>query len=738
MPDIIRKAVIVLMLLSFSSAMGGWKPAGDNLKTRWADKVNPDNPLPGYPRPQMVRDEWTNLNGLWDYAIVAKDSAKPEKWDGKILVPFCAESSLSGVMKTVGPKNALWYHRTFTTPNPDEKRLLLHFGGVDWDATVWINGKEVGRHKGGYDTFTFDITDHLRKDTNEIVVRVWDPADKGNQPRGKQVLKPRGIWYTAVTGIWQTVWLESVPKAYIRRVKITPDVDKSMVRVLVNTNEAGSGGNVDLNVSHDGNDVADARGKVGESIEIKVPDAKLWSSDSPFLYDLEVTMGGDTVKSYFGMRKIEVKKDRSGVNRLFLNGRPLFHLGPLDQGWWPDGLYTAPTDEALKYDIEVTKKLGYNCARKHVKVETARWYYWCDKLGLMVWQDMPNGNNKTPEAKLQFRKELRAVTDTLYNHPSIVMWVPFNEGWGQHGTVEITEWLQSYDPTRLVNNVSGWHDKGVGDVHDKHSYPGPAMPKLEDDRAAVLGEFGGLGLPIKGHLWKIGKHWGYRKYGGKEELTENYRRLLDKLRPLYARGLAGAIYTQTTDCEGEVNGLMTYDRAITKLPLSIAKEHEKFYQPPPIIKTLAPAACDTKKAALWRYTTKKPADGWQKPGFDDSGWKKGQAGFGAKGTPGAIIGTEWNGSDIWLRRTFETDKKPAERLMLKIHHDEDAEVYINGVKAADVDGYTTNYVTAGVEKAAAESLKSGTNTIAIHCRQTDGGQYIDAGLVVEASQDKRK
>ncbi len=586
--------VFVLMLIPLAAAMGQWRALGDNLKTRWADKINPENPLPEYPRPQMVRQDWTNLNGLWDYAIVAKDAEEPEKWDGKILVPFCAESSLSGVMKTVGANKALWYHRTFTTHELGNNRLLLHFDGVDWDATVWVNGREVGSHRGGYDPFTFDITGYLKKDANDIVLRVWDPTDAGNQPRGKQVRKPRGIWYTSVTGIWRTVWMEPVPAAHIRSVKTTPDVDNNVVHVTVETNETGADGKVNLDASYSRTIVSGASGKADEPVELKIPAAQLWSPDSPFLYDLGVTLTDtdgrtvDQVGCYFGMRKIEVKKDEKSVNRLFLNGEALFHLGPLDQGWWPDGLYTAPTDEALRYDIEVTKKLGYNCARKHVKVEPARWYYWCDKLGLMVWQDMPNGDKhirqnegditRSKESAENFRRELTAMIDSYYNHPCIVMWVPYNEGWGQWNTRRICELIERRDPTRLVNNASGWADRGVGDVHDIHLYPGPGMPALEDGRAAVLGEFGGLGLPVKGHLWEIKKHWGYRSYATKKELVENYRKLMDKLRPLHARGLAGVIYTQTTDCEGEVNGLMTYNRAVVKLPLSISELHEKFYR----------------------------------------------------------------------------------------------------------------------------------------------------------------
>jgi hypothetical protein len=549
-----------------SIAMAEWKPAEGPLSTRWTNKVTPDNALPEYPRPQMARADWQNLNGLWDYAVVAKGADRPKQFDGQILIPFAVESALSGVMKKVTPDQAVWYRRTFSVPEAwSERRVLLNFGGVDWETTVWLNGRKLGEHRGGYDPFSFDVADALRSGNNELVLRVWDPTDEGYQPRGKQVLKPGGIWYTPTTGIWQTVWLEPVPETYVRSIRIVPDVDASAVKVTVDAD----GGQLELTAMADGKEVGTARGAAGQKLVLKLDDVRTWSPDDPFLYDLKIKLTADgktdELSSYFGMRKIEVRRDNLGINRLFLNGKPLFQHGPLDQGFWPDGLYTAPTDEALRYDIEVTKKLGMNMARKHVKVEPDRWYYWCDKLGLLVWQDMPSGNNKGPEGQANFCRELKAVVEAFSNHPSIVMWVPFNEGWGQHDTEQIVASIKQWDPTRLVNNASGWADRKVGDVHDIHSYPGPGTSPVEEDRAVVLGEFGGLGLPISGHTWQQEKNWGYRSFENRKALNDGYVALLSKLRPLIGCGLAAAVYTQTSDVEVEVNGLMTYDRAIIKI-----------------------------------------------------------------------------------------------------------------------------------------------------------------------------
>ena len=730
-------ATVILCTVLTAAAAAQWKPADSTLVTRWTKDVSPNNAHPEHPRPQMVRDNWVNLNGLWQYAVLGRDEDRPETFDGEILVPYPIQSALSGVKKAVTPEDRLWYRRTFAVPQSvGDNRLLLHFQAVDWEAEVRVNGKPVGGHRGGYDPFSFDITDALVDgDQQELVLAVCDPTNQGPQPRGKQVLDPKGIWYTAVTGIWQTVWLEAVPETHIQSLKIVPDIDAGQLRLSVTTSaetavwaEASDGGKV----------VAKAEGRGGGTLQLDIPDAKLWSPDSPFLYDLRVgSDSGDEVASYFGMRKTEVQKDKAGINRLFLNNEPLFQIGPLDQGWWPDGLYTAATDEALKYDVEITRKLGFNMARKHVKVEPARWYYHCDKLGLMVWQDMPSGGGagekigdgkKFPRS--QFELELKRMIDTFHNHPCIVMWVPFNEGWGQHDTPAIVQAVQQYDPTRPVNEASGWSDEGSGDVKDVHRYPGPAMPALEENRVGVLGEFGGLGLPVPDHLWWDKRNWGYRNLTDLKELQVSYDGLIRRLRPMIAKGLAAAVYTQTSDVEGEVNGLMTYDRDVVKFDVPhMAALHAPLFLPPPIIITKTILPTSQQEGHSWRYTTEKPADGWEKGGFDDSAWQQGQAGFGRESTPGAVVRTQWHTSDIWLRRTFRPAIEQTASLQARIHHDEDAEVFLNGQLVAKLTGYETDYVDVELDQQAGRLLQTGENTLAVHCHQTTGGQYIDVGLV---------
>ena len=538
-----------------------WQPAAGPLKTRWAKDVSPTNALPEYPRPQMVRKDWLNLNGLWDIKL-------GDGTESKILVPFAIESALSGVMKHV---DRVTYRRSFEIPKGwSGQKVLLHFGAVDWESTVFVNGKKIGVHRGGYDAFSFDITDALKGEgAQEITVDVFDPTDLGGQPRGKQKLKPGSIMYTATTGIWQTVWLEPVAPAHIESLKIVPDVDESCLRLTV----FGSG-SVEAVASEDGKVIAQVTGQAGSELKLSIPSPKLWSPDSPHLYDLRVSLKSgdktvDAVTSYFGMRKIALGKDDKGITRMMLNGKPVFQVGPLDQGFWPDGIYTAPTDEALRFDIAETKRLGFNTTRKHVKVEPDRWYYWCDKLGLLVWQDMPCGNSYTdkqqPIDKPQFKSELVNMVKNNWNHPSIIMWVVFNENQGQHDTEALVAEVKALDPSRLVNNASGNDDKNCGDVIDKHSYPGPESPKPEENRAAVLGEFGGLGLPVDGHTWTK-KTWGYEGTKNIEDLTSAYEKLLGKSWELNATaGLSAVIYTQLTDVETECNGLLTYDREINKV-----------------------------------------------------------------------------------------------------------------------------------------------------------------------------
>jgi beta-galactosidase/beta-glucuronidase len=712
--------------------------------TRWAKDVSPEKVHPEYPRPQMVRKEWQNLNGLWQLAFAKKGETAPIGKDlpRRILVPFPVESALSGVMKQA---DRLWYRRTFTIPKKwAGRRVLLHFGAVDWEAKVWVNGKKVGEHRGGYDPFSLDISKAL-KDTGsqELVVGVWDPTDAGTQPRGKQVNKPEGIFYTPTTGIWQTVWLEQVPKVYIKRLKIVPDVDGGKVRVSVVAGGKGPRCAVRMTASAGAWQKTTHKSSLDKPLELAIPKARLWSPAHPFLYRLgvELVHGDkvvDEVRSYFGMRKISVGKDDKGVTRLLLNNKFVFQYGPLDQGFWPDGLYTAPTDEALKYDIEVTKKLGFNMTRKHVKVEPARWYYWCDKLGLLVWQDMPSGDasvapgkgeiTRVAESAKQYRLELRRMIDALHNHPSIVMWVVFNEGWGQFDTVGVTKWTKEYDPTRLVNCASGWNYMKVGDVHDIHAYPAPKSPRPEQKRAAVLGEYGGLGLGIDGHAWS-GKPWSYQGTKDRADLTRKYQKLAAEVWKLRDKpGLSAAVYTQITDVETESNGLLTYDRAVFKVDVEkVRAVNQGDVSGLPKVVVAVPTA--REKAIEWRYTFKKPAAGWFKPDFDDSAWKKGPAGFGTEGTPGAVVRTVWNTSDIWIRREFTMPKGKFKNLHLNLHHDEDAEMYINGVLAATLTGYLIEYEEFPITAKALAAIKPGKNYFAVHCKNTTGGQYIDVGLV---------
>lgn len=729
-----------------ASVSAEWKMAKGPLATRWAKDVTPDNVHQEYPRPQMRREKWTNLNGLWKYAITKADAKAPESFDGEILVPFPIESALSGVMKRVSPEQTLWYERTFEVPaGAREGRLLLHFGAVDWKATVYVNQKKVGEHTGGYDPFTIDITDALRDGDKQLLqVAVTDPTDAHWQPRGKQIRNPHGIWYTPTTGIWQTVWLEPVPKAHIESLRIIPDVDAKAVHVTVKA--AGDGGKVRIAGAD-----AKAEGAAGEQLSLVIKEPKLWTPDTPHLYDLTVELLDgdgkvvDKVDSYFGLRKIALGKDKNGITRILLNDKFVFQYGPLDQGFWPDGLYTAPSDEALKYDLEITKKLGFNMVRKHVKVEPARWYYHCDKLGLLVWQDMPSGDRyigardpdirRSPESAKNFESEWREVIEDNFNSPSIVMWVPFNEGWGQYDTERIVDYTRKLDPTRLVNNTSGWADRGVGDVHDVHIYPGPGMPKVEEKRAVVLGEFGGLGLPLEGHTWQSKDNWGYRSYQSKEALNSAYHQLIDRLRLLIGEGLSAAVYTQTTDVEIEVNGFLTYDREVLKLDLERAQQaHRKLYLPPP--KTDVVLATSQAAGATWRYTFAEPEKGWEQPDFDAASWKEGAAGFGERSTPGSVVRTDWKTPDIWLRRTVTLDKDKTDNLYLLIHHDEDTEVYINGVLAAKLTGYTTQYTLIGLSEKGREAFKPGENVIAVHTHQTEGGQYIDLGLVRVVEQEE--
>lgn len=589
---------IVLALFSLATvapAVNAQDISADQLSTPWTAQIDRAAPWSEYPRPQLQRDGWINLNGAWDYAVRPREmTTPPETFDGKILVPFPIESHLSGVQRRVRANERLWYHRRFTgTELTDGKRLLLHFAAVDWQTEVIVNGQALGVHAGGYDPFTFDITPVLKRSLEQdLVVAVWDPTDDGPQPRGKQVNRPNSIWYTPVTGIWQTVWLEVVPQTYISTTRHIPDIDRQTLTVQATIENLRSGDVLKVS-AWDGNRRVAQQQVNGVTAVLRLNDPKLWSPANPFLYELKLAVVRqgkilDQVKSYFAMRKISVASDQNGIQRILLNNRRLFQYGPLDQGWWPDGLYTAPTPAAMSFELERIKAMGFNMIRKHVKVEPARWYYHCDKLGILVWQDMPSGDLgnhwdsrpgvigvgteklRTEASETIYRREWKAIIDANYNFPSIVVWVPFNEAWGQFKTEEISRWTLAYDPTRLVDSASGGNFTEAGHIIDLHNYPEPAMPRPDlfgRRQAIVLGEFGGLGLPVPGHLWQHEKNWGYREYKDPAELEAQYTLLLTKLRPLIERGLSAAVYTQLTDVEGEVNGLLTYDRRVVKIPV---------------------------------------------------------------------------------------------------------------------------------------------------------------------------
>lgn len=586
-----RRFIVFLLFFMFAiiETFAQWKAVGSRIKTEWASQVDPSNVLSEYPRPIMERDKWKNLNGLWSYAIIDKGEPLPIEFEGEILVPFAIESSLSGVGKLITEQQELVYQRYFEIPSSWKgKSILLHFGAVDWKADVWVNNVKVGSHTGGFTPFSFNITSAiLAKGKNCVVVKVWDPTDKSSQPRGKQVSKPEGIWYTPVTGIWQTVWIEPVSNAYIESLHITPDIDNHLLIVKTELEGSINADVIEVEVYDDENLILTEKSIYSQPVEIVMPqNVKLWSPDSPFLYKLKIRLKKgneilDAVESYAAMRKYSVRRDSHGIVRLELNNKALFQFGTLDQGWWPDGLYTAPTDDAMLYDIKKTKDFGFNMIRKHIKVEPARWYTHCDRLGIIVWQDMPSGDSnpqwqnrkyfdgiemkRSLSSEAIYRKEWKEIIDCLYSYPCISTWVPFNEAWGQFKTAEVADWTKQYDPTRLVNPASGGNHYTCGDILDLHNYPAPELYLYDAQRATVLGEYGGIGLVLKDHVWEPDRNWGYVQFNSSTEATDEYIKYAEKLYRLIEKGFSAAVYTQITDVEVEVNGLMTYDRKVIKL-----------------------------------------------------------------------------------------------------------------------------------------------------------------------------
>lgn len=723
------------------------------LMTPWAGLVDTNAPLPEYPRPQLVRPDWLNLNGLWQFQPGSTNDPVPagRPLTNSILVPYPMESAISGVMQYSAFS---WYRRTFTVPPAwNGRRIILHLDAVTWRATVYVNGTPAGVHKGGYDPISYDITPYLNGSTNELIVQVYSPEDSGGQPRGKQTLYPGGIMYTSASGIWQPVWLEPVDASGVSGVQIIPDVDNSRLRLAVNT-YATNGVTIFATALANAVAVGGATGAPQSELDIPVPNAVLWTPDSPFLYDLQIAVAhngvtNDFVTSYFGMRKISLQAV-NGTPQIYLNNRPYFEMGPLDQGFWPDGIYTAPTDAALKYDLQQEKAAGFNMVRKHIKVERQRWYYWADTLGLLVWQDMPSCNsytgNPSPPAvdANQFITELTNMVTTHWNSPAIMMWDIFNEaqgqentsgGVGQTNTAYLAQLVKEIDPSRLVNQASGGNYYGVGDVLDSHSYPQPGSP-TSSTQAPVDGEYGGIGFQIQGHLWNPALAGGnYVGANSTNDIAAIYDSFAGEL--VYnktAGGLNAAVYTQITDVENECNGLMTYDRVLKPALSAINASNFKAVSARMYLATVLPSS--QNQARLWRYTTAAPAANWYAGNFDDSGWKSGPGGFGTTITPGAVVGTKWNTSDIWIRQSFTAGPlTPADRanLVFYLFHDEDCEIYLNGVPAGSASGFVTSYIVLPMTVAGqAALLANGTNVIAAHCHNTTGGQGIDVGISKQA------
>jgi hypothetical protein len=733
-------AVLLMGFCFLAASAGAWQMQSAPLMTDFAQQVDTNNPLPEYPRPQMVRSNWLSLNGIWQFQAGASNDAVPinQTLSGQILVPFPMESAISGVKQY---HDRAWYRRTFTVPALwSGQKILLHLDAVDWESEVFINGTSVGVHKGGYDPATYDITSYLSgSGPQELIVRIYDPTDAGGQPRGKQTLYPGGIMYTSCSGIWQPVWLEPVPATSLASLRLVPDIDNQ--RLNVSAIISGLTNGLILNaVARVGSNVVSAvSGSPGATLLLPVPNPALWTPTNPFLYDLDVTISNtvaqvDSVTSYFGMRKISLGTT-NGFVKMLLNNQFVFQFGPLDQGFWPDGIYTAPTDDALRSDIEKIKAVGWNMVRKHIKVERPRWYYWADKLGVLVWQDMPSVNSYTGSPQTiqtnQFEAELLNMVQNRWNHPSIIMWVIFNEAQGQHDTAALVQEVKALDPSRLVNQASGGNFAGAGDILDAHSYPSPSYP-VSSNQAVVCGEFGGVGLAITNHTWATG--WGYVGATNGDDLASKFESFSAQLCDFVPNhGLSAAVYTELTDVETELNGFFTYDRKVRKPDLQ--RTRLAILAPSGQYAFIAVLPSSQNGGQLWKYTTAVPATNWYAPEYVDAGWSSGLGGFGTSNTPGTVVRTTWNTSDIWLRRTFNPGSLTAEQignLLWNIHHDEDVEVYLNGTPVFAAGGFTSAYSHFAFSDAAKAALIVGANnTLAVHCHQTTGGQYVDVGIDVE-------
>jgi len=754
--------LVLLIQYTFLQAQN-WAPVQGQIMTKWANDVTPENVWKEYPRPQLVRSDWLNLNGLWDFEIIERDTNKiATNYTRKILVPFCVESALSGIKETITGKEQMMYRRFFSIPAKwNQKKILLHFEAVDYETKIWVDGKYVGMHNGGYDHFQFDIAGFLNKEEkHEIKLVIWDPTNEGAQPIGKQALPAiRNITkYTATSGIWQTVWLEPINEVAIESIKIIPNIDQASISLQSKIMGATQGTRIKIQAFDHGKEVANVVTSVGEPITIKLNQPKLWSPNHPFLYDLKLSLvkGGkvvDEVSSYFGMRKISMGRDKEGYMRIFLNNEIIYQLGPLDQGYWPDGLLTPASDQALRYDIAYLKKIGANMDRMHMKVQPERWYYHCDQLGILVWQDMVSPtkfievqNNNSPST---FEIEHNLTVEQLYNHPSIIQWVLFNESWGQYDTEKLTAALKAKDPSRLVINASGWHDKKVGDIRDFHDYtihPAVALVNKNEDRAMVLGEVGGIDLKIQGNLWtpdlktetKIKTNWtidfkkGLVKSG--DELIEKYKILMDDLFQLKKYGLNAVVYTQISDVEDEISGWMTYDRKVSKLSeATFAALHQLFFKPTAIGKYILPLSMNQPQQ--WNYSFTKPSNDWIK-NLTSSNFKLGEAPFGMESKNGPKVNTLWNSNSLFLNKEFTLTSLPS-KLSLVACNTGITDVYINGVYVMQFNNFLKNDPEIKISETilsdkAMKLLKVGLNQLSLKFNFSSAGRsvyYYDFGVI---------
>ncbi len=709
----------------------------------WASQINETNAWQEYPRPQLVREEWKNINGLWDYAVTNKGEKRPSNFHGKILVPYSIESSLSGVQKALSPMQELWYDKEVNIPTDWKgKNVILHFGAVDYQSDLYVNGKHVGQHTGGSDPFSYDITPFLSSATTQrISLKVFDPTDTDMQPRGKQSLNPKGFWYTAVSGIWQTVWMEPVNATRVSVLNPVSDIDNGTI--TLNSNLSNSLGNekMELQIFYHGNQINKTVVPYQSALKIAIEDAQLWSPEHPNLYQikLKITRNGkelDKISSYFAMRKISLGKDHNGFTRLALNNEPYFQWGTLDQGWWPESLLTPPSDEAMKFDMEMVKRMGFNMIRKHIKVEPARYYYHADTMGLLLWQDMPSGflglNDEDQHVKfdaakdwdrpkdsaMSFKEEWKSIIDNLRFFSSIVVWVPFNEGWGQFQTKEITDWTINYDKDRLVDATSGWTDRGVGHMFDAHQYPGPSMEPTGQNqgRAIVLGEFGGLGWPIKGNLWNEDKkNWGYRTYFDKSIFHKEFSKVINNLYPLLSKGLSAAIYTQTSDVEAEVNGLITYDRKFQKISDAEMKKLSE-----PLYASVNKATfiindSEEEKATLFVSRT-EPSKKWNLHNpFEPE--------FSAHEGPYKLS----KGEGLWAINSFVVEDK-LERIALKLFAQGDLKIFLNGTEIYNNRIITKRHYDEFNLSNYQNLLKEGKNIIGFELKNSEPNTQFDFGL----------